>query len=135
MAQVIEACFYAVILALALFVSEGQAGYEYTDPPSVLMTAASGAAPTVDWSKGRFQSVTLTATTVTFTFLPPLVHGPVSLLVVQDATGLRAVVFPASAKCAAGVCTAATTTANKGTLYQFFYDGTTYWNTVISLNL
>lgn len=125
----------AVILALSLCASAGQAGYDYTDPPSVLMTAASGASPSVDWSRSRFQSVTLTAATVTFTFVPPLVHGLVSLLVVQDASGLRAVVFPATVKCTAGVCTAATTTAAKGTLYQFFYDGTSYWNTAISLNL
>lgn len=127
--------FTWTLLLLFALASEGQAGYDYTDPPSVMMTAASGSTPTIDWSKGRFQSITLTAATATFTFIPPLVHGELSLLVIQDATGLRVPVFPSTVKCAAGVCTAATTTANKGTLYQFYYDGTTYWSTVISLNL
>lgn len=113
----------------------GRTGYEYQDQPYVMINPASGAAPVIDWSQSSIQFVTLTAATVTFTFLPPGTHRILTLVVTQDASGLRAVSLPASVKCTAASCTTATITSGKSTLYQFIYDGSTYWNTLINLNL
>lgn len=86
----------------------------------------SSTADTIDWTAGNKQKSTLTGN-CTYTFTAP--SGPCNVLlkIVQDATGSRTVVWPASVKWPAGVAPTLTTTANAIDIVSFYYDGTNYY--------
>lgn len=89
----------------------------------------SGAAKTIDWNNGQKQKVTLTAT-CTFTFTP-LAAGVANLLLklVQDGTGSRDVVWPASVKWRNGVAPNLSNAAGAVDIVSLYFDGTNYYGT------
>lgn len=93
----------------------------------------SGATPTVDWNKGNKQKITLNAATVTFAFTAP--PGPCNLILklIQDVTGGRAGVWPASVKWPGGLTPTLSTGASDVDVAAFYYDGTDYFS-VVSLD-
>jgi hypothetical protein len=95
-----------------------------------LLKGNSGAAPAVDWSAGAVQSITLNAATVTPTFAPTVGGASLALVVTQDGTGGRAVVWPAAVSWIGGTPPILLSGASQTTLVYFYWDGTTYWGTV-----
>jgi len=91
----------------------------------------SGAADTIDWTLGNKQRSTLTGD-VTFTFTPP--PGPCNLVLklVQDATGNRNPVWPATVKWAGGVEPSWSTAAGAIDIVSFYYDGTNYFGAAMT---
>jgi len=85
----------------------------------------SGAADTIDWTKGNKQKSKLTGN-CTFTFTAP--GGPCNLILVliQDATGSRTVTWPASCKWPDDTAPVLSTAANKVDIIAFYYNGTIY---------
>ena len=99
----------------------------------LVVTAASGATPAINWGLGAKQKMTLTAN-ATPTFTAPSGVANLLLMLVQDATGSRTVTWPASVKWVGAAAPTLTTTATTGTdIVTFLYDGTNYWGTY-SLN-
>lgn len=94
--------------------------------------SSSGGACAVDWRLGNKASITLTEN-VTFTFTAP--SNPCNLLIklVQDGTGGRAVVWPASVKWAGGQIPTLSSAGSSVDICSFYYDGTNYYG-VASLN-
>jgi len=86
----------------------------------------SGAADTIDWTKGNKQLSTLTGV-CTFTFTPPGGKCNLILRLVQDATGSRTVTWPAAVKWSAGAAPTLSTTANAVDIIAFYYNGTNYY--------
>lgn len=86
----------------------------------------SGAADTIDWTKGNKQKSTLT-NNCTFTFVAPA--GPCNLILklVQDATGNRTVTWPASVIWPAKTAPTLSTGANAIDVIGIYYDGTNYF--------
>jgi len=86
----------------------------------------SGAADTIDWTKGNKQKSTLTDD-VTYTFTDP--SGPCNLIlhIVQDGTGGRDATWPASVTWLGIEPTWSDGGASKSIIVGFYYDGTTYW--------
>lgn len=86
----------------------------------------SGAADTIDWTKGNKQKSTLT-NNCTFTFTEP---GGVCNLILelhQDATGSRTVTWPASVKWPDSTAPTLSAGANAVDIIAFYYDGTNYY--------
>ena len=84
----------------------------------------SGSAVTINWNNGATQKVTLTAST-TLTFSNGYVGTPCTLYLVQDATGLRLVTWPASVKWV--TVPTLSTLGNKRDIIGLMYDGTNWW--------
>ncbi len=86
----------------------------------------SGTADTIDWNNAQKQKSTLTGN-ATFTFTAPL--GPCNLILklVQDATGSRNPVWPATVKWAGGAEPAWSTAASAVDICAFYFDGTNYY--------
>lgn len=80
---------------------------------------------TIDWNKGNVQKVTLGATPLTITFSNPKSGGVYTLIVAQDATGSRTVVWPAAVVWPGGTTPTLTTTANHIDMFTFLYDSAT----------
>lgn len=91
----------------------------------------SGSADTIDWTLGNKQKSTLTGN-ATFTFTPP--PGPCNLVLklVQDATGNRNPVWPATVKWAGGVEPSWSTAAGALDIVSFYYDGTNYFGAAMT---
>ena len=86
----------------------------------------SGTAVTIDWTLGNKSKVTLTDNaTLTFT-APP---GPTNLVlrVVQDAFGLKTVIWPGTVLWPAGVDPTLSTGAGDIDVFTFYFDGTNYY--------
>jgi hypothetical protein len=92
----------------------------------------SGAAATIDWTKGNVQKITLTAN-CTFTFTAPIGPAKLQLKLTQDGTGSRLVTWPTEGVAAgnlAWVGKAAPTLSTAAASVDFvniFYDGSVYW--------
>lgn len=103
-------------------------------------TGSGNGAQTIDFNSSTSANVTrvftLSGGNATFTFSnPPKIGSLITLVLVQDGSGLRTVTFPASVKWPAGVAPTLTTTANKRDIFVFFWDNTNYWNVSQNLNL
>lgn len=85
----------------------------------------SGTAKTINFNDGNFQKVTLNGS-ATLTFTNPYAGAHYIFELVQDATGSRAVTWPANVKWPGGVSPALTTTATKKDKIVCDYDGTNY---------
>ncbi len=83
----------------------------------------SGASKTIDFSTAYNHSLTLDSATCTLTFTAPPVGTEVTLVLTQDGTGGRVVIWPASVKDSPPN----DQTLSSVTEYTFFYDGTSYW--------
>jgi hypothetical protein len=96
-----------------------------------------GTAATINLANGSFVTATLTGN-CTFTFTTGLTTQAVSftLVLINDATPGRTIVWPTSVKWPNAIVPVRTTTANKSDIYTFFtYDnGTTWWGTLSLYN-
>jgi len=86
----------------------------------------SSTADTIDWGAGNNHKSTLTGN-CTYTFTAPAGPAFLSLKVIQDATGSRAVTWPASVKWPSGTAPTLSTAANAIDIVTFYYDGTSYF--------
>jgi hypothetical protein len=95
----------------------------------------SGAAFTVDWTKGATHKSTLTAN-CTYTFTAPIGiigNEKLALFLTQDGTGSRTVTWPGTVKWTGSAAPTLTTTAAAIDIVTFIWDGTNYWG-VLSPN-
>lgn len=86
----------------------------------------SGAADTIDWTKGNKQKSKLT-NNCTFTFTAPGGQCNLILKLIQDDTGSRTVTWPASVKWPQGNAPTLTTDADAVDIVAFYYDGVSYY--------
>ena len=91
----------------------------------------SGTAKTIDLSAGMKQKITLTGN-CTVTFSNPDI-GHYLLKVIQDATGSRTLTLP-SGKWVGGSAYTPTSDANAVDILSIYYDGSTYWYSVVGLD-
>jgi hypothetical protein len=108
----------------------GAAPYTANTPriyfPSEFDNGNSGTAKTIDWAEGQKQKITLTDN-VTLTFSDPGGPAHYHLKLIQDATGNRAVTWPAGSKFFGGTAPAISTAAASVSLVSIYYDGAAYW--------
>ena len=97
---------------------------------------AYAASITLDLTESSFHKVAaLTGDVTSISIANPTEGQEWSVLFVQDGTGSRVVSgWPASVKLSGGAFVI-TTTASKGSLITFLYDGTTHWEKSRSTNL
>lgn len=95
----------------------------------------SGAAPSVDWTAGNVQTLTLNAATVTPTFVNPLGGCDLKLLLTQDATGGRDVVWPAAVTWIGNGPPSLLATPGAISEVLFYFDGTTYFGSVVTASI
>lgn len=94
----------------------------------------SGTALTLNSSNANWQKITLTGN-VTLTITAPGNPWPLTLYLIQDATGSRTVTWPASVKWAGGTAPTLTTTASKTDIICLRWDGSaTFYGEVVGLN-
>jgi hypothetical protein len=91
----------------------------------VVANASSGTAATLDFATADVFTVTLTGN-CTFTFSNPIAGVTYHLVLLQDGTGSRTVVWP-TVKWAGGAAPVLTTTVAKSDIVTLFYDGTSYY--------
>jgi hypothetical protein len=92
-----------------------------------------GTAKTIDWSTGGAHKAVLTGD-CTFTFTPPAgARGGLVLELAQDATGTRVVTWPAAVHWPDGAAPTLTDTVNKVDVFEFYYNGTTYFGRTFGL--
>lgn len=86
----------------------------------------SGTADTIDWTAGNKQKSTLTGN-CTFTFTAP--SGPANLIfkLIQDGSGSRTVVWPATVKWPNGTAPTLSTAAASIDIIAFYWDGSNYF--------
>lgn len=90
-----------------------------------MVTASTGTAYTVNTADGTLFDLTLTGN-CTFTFPAASSGAQFTLLLKQDATGSRAVTWPASARWAGSASPTTTTTAGRTDVISFVAEGA-YW--------
>lgn len=90
----------------------------FTQPAGVL---------TGDWRNGNKATITLTANITSSSWTDPTNPCNVLLKVVQDATGSRTVVWPATVKWVGGSAPTLSTAANTIDIVTFYWDGTNYF--------
>lgn len=100
-----------------------------------LVKGNSGAGPSVDWTKGTTQSMTLNAATVTPTFVSAPGGADLKLLVTQDGTGGRVVVWPGSVTWVGNGPPSLFSAAGAVTEVLFYFDGTTYFGSVVTSSI
>jgi len=90
----------------------------------------SGATPTIDWTSGQKQKITLNAATVTFTFTAPpgLASGLILKIINMND---RTLVWPGTVLWPGGTTPTASAGATDTDLYSFYYDGTNYYGGVL----
>ena len=96
---------------------------------SRLVTVTDSSSTTVDWNDGNVQSLTLSTSSTTLTFDNGQAGGEYKLIVKQDGTGGRALVWPSGISWPGGTAPTLTTTANGVDMVTFVYDGTKYLGT------
>ena len=95
-------------------------------------TYAGAATLKIDLSLGNFFTVTLgTNTAFDSTWYTNQGVGTYSIRFLQDGTGSRTVAFPSTWVWSGGVIPTITSTANKSDIVTLYYDGTTFYATII----
>jgi len=112
-------------LASALFSKNPAGGKTQVGNNTFLAYGSSGASPSIDWSQGNNQSVTLNAN-ATITFTNPVAGGHYTLYVIQDATGSRTITWPATVRWSNGVTPTLTTAASQVDIFGFIYTGSVF---------
>ncbi len=102
--------------------------YSKLGSPSYAATTA------IDFNTGNTQTITLAGAT-TFTFASGRGGAIYTVLVKQDATGSRALSWPATVKWPGGTAPTLTSTANAVDVFTFVSDGTNYFNLASALNV
>ena len=104
---------------------------------TVNVVGNTGTAATINLANGNFVTATLTGN-CTFTFTTGLSSGAISftLVLTNDGTAGRSIVWPAAVKWPNGTTPVRTSDANKTDVYTFFtYDnGTTWWGNLSLYN-
>jgi hypothetical protein len=95
----------------------------------------SGAAPSVDWTKGTTQSMTLNSATVTPTFVSPPGGTDLKLFLTQDGTGGRVVSWPGSVTWIGNGPPSLFSAAGSVTEVLFYFDGTTYFGSIVTSSI
>lgn len=85
----------------------------------------------IDWTTASKYECTLNRATTTFTFTAPTYPTTLLLRLTQDGTGSRLATFPSAVKWANKTATL-TTTANGIDIVNIYYDGSTYYATVLN---
>jgi hypothetical protein len=119
--------FFLFTVANAAADTPARSYVDLADAPSI----------TVDWSQGNTQAVTLHGNRI-LSFANGQKGGRYLLIVKQDTTGSRIVIWPSSVHWPGGDHTqppTLTATANKKDYISFFCDGVTYDLVAISQNL
>lgn len=98
-----------------------------------LQTATGDGATTIDWTNGNKFQFTFGAFNETFTFTNPTKPCTLMLTLIQDATGSRTAIFPATVKWAGGTAPTLSTAATARDKIALDWDGTQY-DAVASLN-
>jgi hypothetical protein len=93
----------------------------------VQQTATGDGATTVDWKLGNKMKFTFGAFDETFTFTAPSNPCNLLMVIIQDATGGRNAVWPASVKWLGTQPAWTVGGISKGIVVSFYFDGTTYW--------
>lgn len=93
---------------------------------SRLVTLTAGDSVTANWNNGNVQMLTLDRSSTTLTFSNGQAGGEYKLILKQDATGGRAVVWPDSIKWPGGTVPVLTTSANATDIIGFVYAGADY---------
>jgi hypothetical protein len=93
----------------------------------------SGAAKTIDWNDSNCQKLVLTGN-CTLTLSNPVAGATYLLRVSQDGTGSRTLTWPAAVHWPGGTAPVITTTASKVDLIALYYDGTSYFGSVVGTN-
>ena len=96
-------------------------------------TASDGATVTFDLSLGAIQKVTLGGNR-TLAVSNPVTGQIFMVILLQDGTGGRTVIWWADIKWADAVAPVLTTTANRTDIFAIFYDGTNYYGTTVGQN-
>lgn len=120
----------------------GYMGSAWRDLSGVVKRYDSGSGSgnqTLDFNSSSSANVTRTFTltgNVTFTAWnnAPRNGSLVTVIIVQDGTGSRTVIWPSNVKWSGGTAPTLTTTANKRDIFQFVWDGSNYYNVSQSLN-
>lgn len=110
----------------------GSGGMQSKD---VVYTQADASTITFNWVNGGRQRVTLGATgrTVAVSNFPS--GGTLRLMIFQDGTGSRTITtWPTPMKWSGGSAPTLTATANKMTMIELFYDGSTYYGHLVASN-
>lgn len=80
-----------------------------------------------DWTQSPFGNVTLTGNVSSSSFVNPTTGlGRVQLIVIQDGTGGRTLVWPASVSWLGGVAPVLSTSAGAKDYFSFYWNGTSY---------
>lgn len=94
---------------------------------SRLVTVTDSSSTTINWNSGNVQSLALSTATTSLSFSNAQAGGEYKLIVKQDATGGRALVWPSSnIEWPGGTEPALTTTASASDVISFVYDGSNY---------
>ena len=103
-------------------------GHSYADQEE--SNGNSGTSKTINWSISNFNSITLTDN-CTFVFTNP--SGPTTLIfkILQDATGSKTVVWPATLKWSEGNAPDLTTDPNAVDVISFYFDGANYYGGIL----
>lgn len=96
---------------------------------SRLVTLSPSSSVTVDWNSGNVNSLTLSSSQTTLTFSNPQAGGEYKLILNQDGTGGRTVVWPASVKWPSGVPPILSSAPNSIDLISFVYTGSAFLGT------
>ena len=102
---------------------------------TVATTATAGGTTTLDLSRGTFQDVTMGAGNTTIALSNVPVGAYVTITIIQDATGMRAVTWPATVKWAGGMAPVLSVTANARDQFTFRGNGTNLYAQASALNL
>jgi len=89
-------------------------------------TQSYAAAQTIDWNNGNVQIITLTGNITSFTMSNPITGGRYVMIMKQDGTGSRSIVWPTAVKWP-GSTTPTSSGASKVDVYSCVYDGTNYY--------
>ncbi len=113
------------------FISSTGVTYIPIDPYLNQDNLTSADTVTLDWTVRTKAYCLLDRATTTFTFTAPTYPTTLLLVLKQDGTGSRLASFPSAVKWANGVATL-TTTANAYDIVNIYYDGSTYFATVLN---
>lgn len=92
-----------------------------------------GATITFNLANGAIHSTTLGGNR-TLAISNPTAGQSFMILLKQDGSGSRTVTWWGSIKWVGAAAPTLTTTASRTDIFAFFYDGTTYWGSVVGLN-
>jgi hypothetical protein len=92
---------------------------------SILTASETGTTKTIDWTTGNKQRL-MARNNITLTFTAPPGAGRFDLRLLQDSVGSRTITWPSTVSWPSQTAPTLSTTAFRGDIITFDYDGTTY---------